>query len=118
MEQFFNSNYFWLSLVALFFIWKMWRKRKMKPLINSYLEKNAIVVDVRSPEEFQGGHCPESINMPLNTLQARYLELDKKRPIIVCCASGGRSSMAMNFLKENGFTEVINAGAWTNVSKA
>ena len=87
----------------------------MKPMIEDYLNKNAIVVDVRSTDEFRGGHCDGSVNIPLNLLEARYLELDKKRPIIVCCASGGRSGMAMSFLKSKGYDNVINAGAWTNV---
>ena len=89
----------------------------MKPLIDQYHQMNALVVDVRSPEEFAGGHCPGSINIPLNTLEARYLELDKLRPLILCCASGGRSGMAMGFLKSKGFDQVINAGAWTNAAK-
>ncbi|KHD87192.1 MAG: hypothetical protein OM95_15875 [Bdellovibrio sp. ArHS] len=87
----------------------------MKPLIEQYLAENAVVVDVRSPEEYRGGCCKGSINIPLNIFEARYLELDKKRPIIVCCASGGRSGMALKFLKDKGFEKVINAGSWTNV---
>ena len=90
----------------------------MKPLINEYLDSNALVVDVRSPDEFRGGHCNGSINIPLNVLEARFHELDKKQRIIVCCASGGRSGAALNILKNNGFDQVINAGPWTNAVKS
>ncbi len=89
----------------------------MKPLIKEYHEKDALVIDVRSPEEFKGGHCDGSVNIPLNVLEARMHELEKSRHIIVCCASGGRSSMAMNLLKSKGFEHVINAGPWTNAVK-
>ena len=89
----------------------------MRSIINEYLDKNALVVDVRTPEEYMGGHCPGSINIPLNTLEARMHELEKNKPLVLCCASGGRSGMAMNFLKEQGFEQVINAGAWANAVK-
>jgi len=90
----------------------------MKPLINEYLESGALVVDVRSPDEFRGGHCDGSINIPLNVLEARMHELDKKRKLIVCCASGGRSSSALSILNNSGFDHVINAGPWTNAVKS
>lgn len=115
MNEFLNKSYIWIALVVLFLTWKKWKSIKMKPLIKQYLEQNAIVVDVRSPEEYRGGCCKGSINIPLNTLEARYFELEKTRPIIVCCASGGRSGMALNFLKGKGFEKIINAGSWLNV---
>ena len=87
----------------------------MKNKINEYLNQNALVVDVRSPDEFRTGHCAGSINIPLNVLEARMPELDKKRKLIVCCASGGRSAMALSILMNNGFIDIINAGAWSNL---
>lgn len=86
----------------------------MKSIINEYLDKNALIIDVRTPEEYSGGHCEGSINIPLNLIEARMNELDKTKHIILCCASGGRSGMATNFLKANGFEHVINAGPWTS----
>ena len=103
-----------IGMVVAFILFKKWRNLRMKPLIDEYLAQNAIIVDVRSVEEFKGGHCDGSINIPLNLLEVRYSELDTNAPIIVCCASGGRSGMALNFLKSKGFEKVINAGAWTN----
>lgn len=89
----------------------------MKTLIDQYHSKGALVIDVRSPEEFKEGHCANSINIPLQVLEARYLEIDKNKHIIVCCASGGRSGMALNFLKQKGFENIINAGSWINAQK-
>lgn len=113
----FDSASSWIVPVVIisFFVYRFWRNKKMQPLIQQYLNQNALVVDVRSPEEFKSGHYPKSINIPLQVIEARINELDSKRPIILCCASGGRSGMALGILKSKGFTEVINAGPWTNV---
>jgi rhodanese-related sulfurtransferase len=108
------TNYSIAAAVILFFGWKKWRLSKMKPLIGDFLRDGAVIVDVRNLEEFQGGHCDGSINIPLGSLSSRIHELDKKGKIIVCCASGVRSGSALSILKSNGFQNVINAGPWTN----
>ena len=90
----------------------------MKPLIAEYLKKDALVIDVRSPQEYARGHFSGSTNIPLNVLSSRLAALDRKRPTIVCCASGTRSAAAIGILKSNGFESVINAGPWTNALNA
>ena len=71
--------------------------------------------DVRSPAEFASGNAPGSINIPLNELPSRLVELPKDRDVVVFCASGSRSSMAKMVLKTKGFQKVHNAGTWGNV---
>jgi len=110
-----NLQWIGLALIIAFFIFKAWRKKQMKPLIEQYLSNNALIVDVRTPQEFNQEHCPNSINIPLNLLESRYTELDQNKHIILCCASGGRSGMALSFLKSKGYSNIINAGSWTNV---
>ena len=75
----------------------------------------AKVVDVRTPAEFAQGHIEGSVNIPLDQVQARVGELDPQAPIILCCASGGRSGMAKGILDRAGFTQAHNAGAWTRL---
>ncbi len=75
---------------------------------------DAIIVDVRSPAEFAGGANPLSINIPLDSLEKALSRLDKSKPIVLCCASGGRSGMAASILKKHGFPDVVNAGPWQN----
>ena len=75
----------------------------------------APVVDVRTPAEFVQGHVPGSVNIPLDQLQARIAEIDRTRPVLLCCASGGRSGMAKQFLEREGYTRVYNAGPWTRL---
>jgi len=74
--------------------------------------KGAIIIDVRSPTEFDSGHIKNSKNIPLNIIQREVTIIKKMgKPIITVCQSGGRSSMAKTILKNEGI-EVYNGGAW------
>ena len=77
--------------------------------------KNTIV-DVRTPSEFIAGNVEGSINIPLQDLQQRLEEIKQlQQPIILCCASGGRSGIATDFLQANGI-ECKNGGSWLDVT--
>ncbi len=83
--------------------------------IKEFLEKGAVVIDVRTPSEFSEGHVKGSINIPLNVIQARFFEIkEMKKSVIAVCLSGGRSCQATSFLKQQGL-DVINGGPWQNV---
>jgi len=71
-----------------------------------------IVVDVRTPEEFEDGHYPDSINIPLDELMYRFEELgdNASREIVVYCASGARSAYAQKMLMQMGYANVKNGG--------
>ncbi|MCS6985513.1 MAG: rhodanese-like domain-containing protein [Leptospiraceae bacterium] len=84
-------------------------KRQMSHPILEKIKNGAIVVDVRTPMEYHAGHYPGAINIPVDQLPARLSELDKKKEIIVYCASGARSSSAKMFLEQKGY-KVTNAG--------
>jgi rhodanese-related sulfurtransferase len=79
------------------------------------VKQGAIILDVRSKGEFQGGHIKGSINIPVDTLNNNLNKLKKDNPIITCCASGMRSASAKRILKSNGFTEVHNGGGWSSL---
>ena len=80
------------------------------------VKQGALLLDVRSKEEYAGGHIKGSINIPVNTLANNLSKLkDKNKPIITCCASGMRSGMAKKLLKSNGFTQVHNGGGWSSL---
>lgn len=74
----------------------------------------AIVVDVRTPGEFQGGHAPKALNIPLNSLSEVEKKVKKDQTVVVCCASGMRSAQAASILKGQGY-QVHNAGPWTRL---
>lgn len=74
--------------------------------------ENATILDVRTPEEFSGSHYPNAINIPLNELLQRLVEINEmKQPIVAYCRSGNRSGMAAAILKQNGIAEVYNGGS-------
>jgi phage shock protein E len=80
---------------------------------NIVLEKiksGATIVDVRTPDEFRGGFYPGAVNIPVQELSARLGEIPKQKPVVLYCASGGRSGVAAQLLKRAGFAEVLNAG--------
>jgi phage shock protein E len=79
--------------------------------IKDKIAAGARIVDVRTPAEFKDGAYRGAINIPLHLLPLRMKELEpKSTPIVLYCASGARSGQGMRFLKNNGFTDVINAG--------
>jgi len=74
------------------------------------------IVDVRTPGEFMGGNVAGSINIPLQEIQQRLEEIKSfQQPIVLCCASGGRSGQATAFLTTCGVT-CENGGSWMDVN--
>jgi phage shock protein E len=79
-------------------------------------EKKGTILDVRTPSEFQGGNAVGSVNIPLQEIQARLEEVKAlEQPLVLCCASGGRSGQATYFLSQLGI-ECVNAGSWLDVN--
>lgn len=86
--------------------------------LKGLVAKGAIVLDVRTPGEFNTGHVVDSKNIPLDSIMASTQELKKLNvPIITCCASGMRSGVAANQLKSVGI-EAVNGGSWYSVKLA
>lgn len=102
------------ALFVAFIIWRSFKFKKVKGMIPQMIKDGAVVVDVRTTAEFKVAANPNSINIPLNIIAAKALELDKNKPVILCCASGARSGAAVGILKGMGFQNVVNAGPWTN----
>lgn len=74
------------------------------------------VIDVRSREEYASGHVVDSLNIPLSELPAKIEELKTiNGSIVLCCASGMRSSIARRMLLQQGISNVIDGGSWMNV---
>lgn len=80
-------------------------------------QNETVIVDVRTPQEFSGGSVANSINIPLQELPNRVGDLTKiNGSIVLCCASGGRSSIATQMLQGQGFRNVYNGGGWMDVN--
>lgn len=94
------------------------RTSAVQSAVNLINRESAVIVDVCEPSEFQQGHLPRAMNIPLGNLAARVRELEKYRqqPILVTCRSGNRSIRGALTLRKNGFEQVysLNGGlmAW------
>ncbi|WP_420318651.1 rhodanese-like domain-containing protein [Ekhidna sp.] len=84
--------------------------------VEQYLKEGAVIIDVRTKTEYEGGHLRTSKNIPLDSIPSFIGQLDKTKPIITCCASGIRSGQAKRMLKANGF-KAINGGGWQKLEK-
>ncbi|MCM2268266.1 MAG: rhodanese-like domain-containing protein [Elusimicrobiales bacterium] len=100
--------------VAAYLLFRHFRFKAVRGKLPQLAAAGAVVVDVRSPAEFASGSRPGSLNIPLDSLPAGAKQLDKNKPVVLCCASGARSGIAAGILKTMGFKNVINAGPWQN----
>lgn len=81
------------------------------------LENKELIIDVREGWEFESGHVPTAINMPLSSVPDQLASLPKDKTIWVICQSGGRSMTAANYLGTEGYQAVSVAGgtgSWIN----
>lgn len=71
-----------------------------------------LLIDVRSPGEYAGGYLDGAVNLPLDQLQAGIARVapDLSQPIVLYCASGGRSGMGCMLLQQMGYRQVSNGG--------
>mgnify|MGYP003986557291 CR=1 FL=1 len=104
-----------LILLLAFFLFKFIKTKKIKKMIPKLKERGVQIVDVRQANEFMRASNPSSINIPLNVFEKNIDQLSKEKPVLLCCASGTRSAMALRILKKHGF-EVYNAGSWINTN--
>ncbi|MBL8917978.1 MAG: rhodanese-like domain-containing protein [Myxococcaceae bacterium] len=78
------------------------------------VQKGAVLVDVRTPEEFAASHLAGALNIPVQELDARKGELPKDKDIVVYCRSGARSARSRDLLQAAGFAKVYDLGAMSN----
>ena len=71
-------------------------------------DAHAVVLDIREDAEFAAGHLPNARNIPMGELAARAAELPAGKPVIVCCATGNRSTGAAGTLRKTGRDQVFN----------
>lgn len=84
-----------------------------------HLGHGALVIDVRSPDEFNSGHLPGAINLPLDEIGSRLPPRvpDKNQELMLHCLSGMRSGVARRQLRAMGYTRVFNLGSYHRARK-
>jgi rhodanese-related sulfurtransferase len=70
--------------------------------------KELVILDVRTKEEYDRGHIPGAVSIPAHQLSYRIKEMNVQAPILVYCASGGRSPGAVRTLLRNDFTRIYH----------
>ncbi|MBK8999874.1 MAG: rhodanese-like domain-containing protein [Myxococcales bacterium] len=87
------------------------------PNAGELVAKGAVLLDVRTPQEFADDHVIGALNVPVQELSSRLDELGpKERPIVIYCRSGARSANAKHLLEGAGFRHVHDMGAMFNVT--
>jgi phage shock protein E len=71
--------------------------------------KEAVIIDVRTPGEFQEGHIPGVVNIPLDELEKRMGEIPKDKQVVLICRTGNRSAQGTKLLRSKGFNNVFNS---------
>lgn len=86
--------------------------------VKNWIAKEALIVDVRTAEEFDAGNYKASINIPLAELEQNISRFgEKEKLIIVYCRSGNRSSQAKLILEKYGYKNVLNGGALADMPR-
>src|SRR6056297_610415 len=73
-------------------------------------EPEYLLVDVRTPGEYNSGHIPTAVNIPVSEIEAQPPEVSKQELVVVYCRSGSRSSRAAGILESLGYTQVVDFG--------
>lgn len=87
----------------------------------TWISAGAVVIDVRTADEFADGHLDRAVNVPVGALPSRISEVaalvdgDRDRPIVVYCAAGSRAAKAKAALEAEGFTHVVNGGGFDDL---
>jgi phage shock protein E len=89
----------------------------MSTEIKDYLERGAVVLDVRTLEEWNEGHVEGSKHIVLTVIPLELEQIKSwGKPVIAVCRSGARSGQAAQFLSNNGI-DTINGGPWQNLEQ-
>jgi rhodanese-related sulfurtransferase len=90
----------------------LFEKNKIKEALRS----GAVIIDVRTPHEFDAGKIPGSLNIPVDRVASSVERIkNMKKPVVLCCASGMRASTAKSVLQSAGIKDVYNGGSWEAV---
>lgn len=106
-----------ISVAVIYVSYRTYRFIMLADGLDTKISNGAIILDVRTAEEYKTGHIDGSVNISLGTIRERYIELDPDKLYITTCSHGLRSVKVEKLLKERGFKKVYNGGAWTDLEK-
>jgi len=103
----------------LVFYWLKRRGQISEKDARTHLNNGALLVDVRTPSEFNSGHLPHAVNVPLDQIEAKLPPRmkDKDQPVLLHCQSGMRSGVAVKKLKSLGYGNAFNLGSYGRAAR-
>jgi phage shock protein E len=114
------DNRILLALIAVTFVFYLIKltTRITPPQVAELLSQGALIIDVRTPKEFDSGSLPGAVNLPLDEITDRIKSVapDKDKPLLLHCLSGTRSGMARSRLKALGYSNVHNLGSFSRAA--
>jgi phage shock protein E len=103
--------------LVMYVAYRTFRIATLSNGLENKIAKGAIILDVRTAKEFEMGHIEGSVNISLGEIRHRYTVLDSTKTYITVCSHGLRSVKVVSILKERGFKNVYNGGAWNDLEK-
>ncbi len=88
--------------------------------ISSVLAEGAVVIDVRTPSEFAGGHVADALNIDVSSkdFESKVGALDKSKTYVIYCRTGSRAGQAVEAMAKLGFENLVNGGAFDDLAAA
>ena len=81
--------------------------------IKQAIQQGAVIIDLRTAYEFDQGHIPRSLNIPVDRIKANVERIKGfRKPVILCCSTGNHCWEAADILRDAGIDQVINGGSW------
>ena len=105
-------------ILAVYVAYRIYRYQTLDNGLDLLIKNGAVILDVRTEREYETCHISGSENISLGTIRERYTELDPEKTYITVCSHGLRSVKAEHILKEKGFKNVHNGGAWSDLQKS
>lgn len=105
-------------VATIYIVYRVYNYQTLDNGLDSLIKNGAVILDVRTEKEFKTGHITGSQNISLGEIRERFTELDKNKTYITVCSHGLRSVKVESILKEKGFKNVYNGGAWSDLQKS
>lgn len=111
-----DLSFFWIAVAVALIGWKIYSMRRSPEQLaelQAAVDSGAVIVDVRSPAEFAGGHLPGARNVPVGQIDHFIDQIGSQAVVVVYCASGIRSARAARKLRSSGL-QVLDLGTLQN----
>ena len=117
-EQNFHLLIFCGIIATIYIVYRVYKYQTLDNGLDSLIKNGAVILDVRTEKEFKTGRIEGSQNISLGEIRERFIELDKNKTYITVCSHGLRSVKVESILKDKGFKNVYNGGAWSDLQKS